>query len=268
MMQEKAIRFMKSQYKLNNEPTRLPVLTDDVCSAYNVIRREYGRMHSRQLECRGEERLMKWGRNISGEERANVITHAAGLLFSLWALGVLIGAAWERGTIAHVIGASVYGITLTIMFTTSAMMHSMPEGRTKFRFTILDHMAIYLFIAGTYTPFMLIVLQDEFSQQLFGLIWGTAIVGMIYKAFYTGRHMWFSTIGYAVMGWLMVTVWDSLMQAIPFEGVMLLVMGGGCYTAGIPFFVWRRLPYHHAIWHLFVLAGSILHFICIYRYVI
>lgn len=211
---------------------------------------------------------MKCGRNISREEWANVITHAAGLLFSLWALRALIVAAWEHGTIAHVVGASVYGITLTIMFTTSTIMHSMPEGRTKFQFTILDHMAIYLFIAGSYTPFLLIVLQDEFSQNLLGLIWGTAIAGIIYKFFYTGRHMWFSTIGYAVMGWLMVTVWDSLVQAIPFEGVMLLVIGGVCYTAGIPFFVCHRLPYHHAIWHLFVLAGSILHFVCIYCYVI
>ncbi|MCM3291750.1 hemolysin III family protein [Paenibacillus sp. MER 180] len=211
---------------------------------------------------------MKWSRNISSEEWASVITHAVGLLFSVWALSVLISAAWQRGTSAHIIGASIYGITLIMMFTTSTIMHGLPEGRSKYRFTILDHMAIYLFIAGTYTPFLLVVLHDEFSQQLLGLIWGTAIAGIIYKAFYTGRHMWFSTIAYAIMGWLMITVWDSLVQAIPFEGVMLLVIGGVCYTTGIPFFVWHRLPYHHAIWHLFVLAGSVLHFVCIYRYVI
>ena len=181
---------------------------------------------------------------------------------------MLLRAALKQGTSWHLLGSIIYGATLVTMFTTSMIMHSLPDGERKKRFTMYDHMSIYAFIAGSYTPFLLVAMRGETRWQIFGLIWGTAVAGIIYKRFYTGRYMWISTVGYLVMGWFVATLWDDLYAVLDAAGLYLLLGGGVCYTAGIVFFVWERLPYHHAIWHVFVLAGAALHFGCVYKLIL
>ncbi|MGZ9584673.1 PAQR family membrane homeostasis protein TrhA [Paenibacillus marinisediminis] len=201
---------------------------------------------------------------IRNEERMNVITHGFGVLLSLAGFAALIHAAWKQDKAWYLAGVIIYGLTLIMMFAVSTMMHSLPEGNRKIKFVIFDHMSIYIFIAGTYTPFLLIAVGERKGLYLLGLIWGAAAAGIIYKKFYTGRYMWLSTLGYLVMGWFVAVLWNDLSSALGVTGLYMLLAGGICYTAGIVFFVWERLPYHHAIWHLFVLAGAALHYGCVY----
>ncbi|EHQ62352.1 hemolysin III family channel protein [Paenibacillus dendritiformis C454] len=202
------------------------------------------------------------------DERASAYTHGIGMVCSLGALALLVEAGISHGTVWHIVSAGVYGLTLVMMFAISTIMHSTPEGERKAWLTMADHMSIYVFIGGNYTPFLLVYMRNEFGWKLLGAIWGTAIAGIIVKRYYTGRYMWISTIGYLAMGWLIVAAWPELSAVLSPAGLVLLVCGGISYSAGIVFFVWEKLPYHHAIWHLFVLAGAGLHFVCIYRYVL
>jgi len=198
------------------------------------------------------------------EERMNAITHGAGILGSIIAFVMLIQAALEQGDLLTLIGGMIYGTTLILMFTISTIMHSLPFNGRKKRFVMYDHMSIYVFIAGSYTPFLLISMDKQHGLPVLVIIWASAIAGIIYKWFYTGKHMWLSTLGYLVMGWFVAVLWSDLHAALGVQGLKLLVAGGACYTLGIVFFVWEGLRYHHAIWHLFVLAGAALHYVCVY----
>jgi hemolysin III len=202
-----------------------------------------------------------------GEEIANAVTHGVGALLAVAGLAVLVTIAAVRGTAWHVVGCSVYGSTLVLLYTASTLYHSIPNARAKRALRILDHSAIFLLIAGTYTPFTLVNLRGPWGWSLFGVVWGLALLGIFLQ---TGRrrHPVLAVVLYVVMGWTVVVAIRPLLHAIPPGGLALLVAGGLAYTAGIVFYAWKRLPYAHAVWHGFVLLGSALHFFAILMFVV
>lgn len=202
------------------------------------------------------------------EEIANAITHGIGALLSLAGLVLLIVFASIKGTAWHVVSFTVYGVSMLLLYSCSTLVHSFKEGKVKDLFEIFDHSSIYIYIAGTYTPFMLIAARGPLGWTLFGIVWGIAIVGVVFKAFFVKRFLFMSTIFYLIMGWLIVFAWGPLTAAVPAPGIALLVIGGVLYSLGTIFYVWRGFPYHHAIWHLFVLAASIVHFFAILLYLL
>ncbi|MBR2566677.1 MAG: hemolysin III family protein [Paenibacillus sp.] len=200
------------------------------------------------------------------EELANAVTHGIGAALSVAALVLLIVFSSMKGTAWHVVSFTIYGITMLMLYTNSTLVHALKEGKAKDLFEFFDHSSIYLFIAGTYTPFLFVAVRGTLGWTLFGIIWGIALAGVIFKAFFTKKFLFMSTIFYIAMGWLIVIAWNPLVTAIPTGGIVLLVAGGLMYTLGTLFYVWRGFPFHHAIWHLFVLAGSILHFFAVLIY--
>jgi hemolysin III len=201
-------------------------------------------------------------------ERANSLTHGLGTLLSVLALVLLVVLAALRGTARHVVGAALFGATLVLLYSMSTLYHALRHPRAKRVFRILDHSAIYLLIAGTYTPFCLGTLRGGWGWSLFGVVWGLAVVGVVYKSVFTGRYRILSTGVYLAMGWMVVVAVVPLCRALPAGGLAWLLAGGCCYTLGVGFYAWIRLPYHHAIWHLFVLAGSLCHVVAVLAYVI
>lgn len=194
------------------------------------------------------------------EEIANAIIHGIGAILSIAALVILIVYSALYGTVWHVISFTIFGTTMLLLYTSSTLVHSFPPGKAKDVFEILDHSAIYFFIAGTYTPFLFIAIKGTMGWTLFGIVWGLAIVGTIFKTFYVKRFLHASTLLYVLMGWLIVFAWSPLMKNLSTEGITFLIIGGLLYTVGAIFYVWRGFVYHHAVWHLFVLGGSIMHF--------
>ncbi|MNI56473.1 hemolysin-III related [compost metagenome] len=157
---------------------------------------------------------------------------------------------------------------MLLLYMSSTLVHSFKEGKVKDLFEFFDHSSIYIFIAGTYTPFLLVAIRGPLGWSLFGIVWGIALLGVLFKAYFVKRFLFMSTIFYIIMGWLIVIAWGPLTTAVPGNGIVLLVTGGILYTLGTVFYVWRAFPYHHAIWHLFVLAGSVLHFFAILLYLL
>lgn len=202
------------------------------------------------------------------EEIANAITHGIGVLLSIAALVLLILYSVQQGSAWYVVSATIYGVSMLLLYASSTLVHSFPEGKVKDLFEIFDHSAIYIFIAGTYTPIMLLVVKGVLGWTLLGIVWGVAVVGVIFKAFFVKRFLYMSTILYIAMGWLIIIAWGPLTATLPSGGIQLLVAGGLLYTFGAVFYVWRGFPFHHAVWHIFVLAGSITHFFAVLFYVI
>ena len=210
-----------------------------------------------------------------GEEIANSIIHGLGVTLSVAALTLLVVFGAQSGD-GWALGAGiVYGISLVLEYTASTLYHSFPWPRVKHVFKILDHCGIYLLIAGTYTPFTLVTLRNatmgplsHVGLWLFALEWTFAIVGISVEAAWAYRPRWVSAAVYLAMGWLVVIALQPLVASIAPEGLWLLVAGGLCYTVGTIFYVLKRVPYMHAVWHVFVLAGSILHFIAVLVFVI
>jgi hemolysin III len=203
-----------------------------------------------------------------GEEIANSVTHGAGLLASIAGLIVMIVAALTRGD-AWLIGAcAVYGVTLVLLYLTSTLYHALALTRAKSVMRRLDHSAIYLLIAGTYTPFVLVSLRGPWGWTLFGLVWGFAVMGVTIKAVLGPRWPIVSTTLYILMGWLVVVAFGPLARTVSGGGIVWLLAGGLCYTLGVVFFAWERLRYSHAIWHLFVLGGSVCHYVAVFGYVV
>ncbi|GEN34396.1 MULTISPECIES: PAQR family membrane homeostasis protein TrhA [Aneurinibacillus] len=202
------------------------------------------------------------------EEVANAITHGIGALFSIAALVWLLVAASESGTAWHVVSFAIYGVTMLLLYLSSTLVHSFPPGKVKDIFEICDHASIYLFIAGTYTPFLFLVIKGALGWTLFGVVWGMALAGVIFKMFFTKKFMYLSTVLYIVMGWLIVLAWQPLVAGLPFGGMVLLVVGGVLYTLGTVFYMWRGFPFHHAVWHTFVLAGTAAHFFGVFFYLL
>jgi hemolysin III len=198
------------------------------------------------------------------EEWANALIHGVGIVASLAGGAVLITLAAVFGDAPRVIGAAGFVTTRVLLYTASTRNHAVPHERHKSRLKILDHCAIFLLIAGTYTPFTLVALRGTWGWTLFGLIWTLAVIGVVFKLFYTGRFKRTSTAIYIAMGWLVIVAVGPLSQALPAWTVAFLIAGGVAYTVGAPFYLSRKSPYAHAIWHAFVLGGSVLHFIAVY----
>ncbi|MEK3954988.1 PAQR family membrane homeostasis protein TrhA [Psychrobacillus sp. FSL K6-1464] len=197
------------------------------------------------------------------EEIANAIIHGIGAIFSIAALVILIVSSAMQGTAWHVVSFTLFGSSMVLLYLSSTLVHSFPAGRVKDFFEIMDHSAIYFFIAGTYTPFLFLAIKGTLGWTLFGIVWGLAIGGTVFKAFFVKRFLHTSTLLYVVMGWLMVFGWKPLLENVSSQGLILLAIGGILYTVGAVFYVWRAFTYHHAVWHVFVLAASILHFFAV-----
>ncbi|MFQ3546091.1 hemolysin III family protein [Halobacillus rhizosphaerae] len=201
------------------------------------------------------------------EELANAITHGFGAVLSVGMLVLLIVYAAVEGNAWHLVSGIIYGGTMLLLYTSSTLVHSFPEGKLKDLFEIFDHAAIYLFIAGSYTPILLVPLRSSLGWTLFGIVWGIAVLGVIFKVFFVKRFVVLSTIFYILMGWLLLLAWGPLTEQVPAAGITYLVVGGVMYSIGAIFYVWRSFTYHHMVWHLFVLGGTILHFFMIFFYV-
>jgi hemolysin III len=201
------------------------------------------------------------------EEIAHGVTHGLGTGLALAGLAGLVAVGRHRGSWC-LAGDTIFGVTLVLLYLASTLYHSIPSPRAKPILRALDHSAIYLLIAGTYTPFTLVNLRGPEGFALLGLVWFLAIAGILWKALATGRYPVFSIALYLGMGWSILLVVKPLVHSVERGGIALLVAGGLTYTAGIVFYLWRRLPYHHAVWHLFVLAGSICHYFAVLLYVL
>jgi hemolysin III len=202
------------------------------------------------------------------EELANGITHGIGLALSVVGLIVLVVLSILRGNAWHIAGCTTFGVTLVLLYAASTMYHSFRSPRFKRILKILDHTAIYLLIAGTYTPFTLVNLRGFWGWTLFGLVWGLSVFGILWKLFHVDRFQIVSTLVYVAMGWLVLIAIKPVMSAVPLSGMAWLFAGGLFYTVGILFFAWKRVPYNHAIWHVFVMAGSICHYFAVMFYVL
>ncbi|ADU29667.1 PAQR family membrane homeostasis protein TrhA [Evansella cellulosilytica] len=202
------------------------------------------------------------------EEIANSITHGIGSILSIAALVLLIVFSSLYGTAWHIVSFTLYGVTMVLLYTASTFVHALPQGKAKNVFEILDHSSIYFFIAGTYTPFLFIIIQGSLGWTLFGLVWGLAIAGTVFKCFFVKKFLFTSTMLYVLMGWLIIFAWKPLVNNLHPHGLYLLILGGLLYTLGAIFYVWRGFKFHHAIWHLFVLAGTAAHFIAILGYLL
>ena len=201
-----------------------------------------------------------------GEEIANSLSHGLGFLATVAAFPVLVIAAQQRGGTAAIVGASVFAATTVLLYLASTLFHALPRCRAKRVFQILDHSAIYLLIAGTYTPFTLGVLRGDWGWTLFGLVWGMAIAGTVLKALGGVRYTTLSTWTYLAMGWLVVIAAKTVWTLVPYWGLFWLIAGGLAYTAGAVFFMAERIRYFHFVWHLFVVAGTACHFIAVLWY--
>ena len=201
-----------------------------------------------------------------GEEIANSVSHGLALLAALIAFPVLVISAAQRSDAAGIVGASVFATTLVLLYLTSTLYHALPRTRAKRVFRILDHGAIYLLIAGTYTPFTLGVLRGSWGWTLFGLQWGLAVLGIVLKSVGGIRYAKLSVAVYLAMGWLVLIAAVPLVNSIPPWGLFWLVAGGMAYTVGVVFYALERLRYFHFIWHLFVIAGSACHFVAVLWY--
>jgi hemolysin III len=207
-------------------------------------------------------------RYSQGEELANSITHGIGAILAIVGLAVMTAFATLFGTAWHIVSCSVFGATLILLYTTSTLYHSVqiPQAKTVLR--VLDHAAIFLLIAGTYTPFVLVNIRGPWGWSLFAIVWMIALLGVVFQAPLLRRWPVASVGIYVGMGLIVVVAIKPLLVTLTPSGLLLLFAGGIIYISGLLFYGWRRLPYHHAVWHLFVLGGSACHFFAILLYVI
>ena len=194
------------------------------------------------------------------EEIWNGITHGIGAGLSIAGLTVLVLLAAMNGDSWRVVSFSIYGSTLVLLYLASTLYHSIQIPKVKQILRRFDHAAIYLLIAGTYTPFLLVNLRGRLGWTLLAVVWGIALVGIVFRTIFFGRFEVLATIGYVLMGWLIVVAFKEMLLVIPPGGIALIIAGGLTYTVGVIFYAWKKLPYNHAIWHLFELGGSICHY--------
>ena len=198
-----------------------------------------------------------------GEELANSITHGIGFFIGIAVLVLLVVFSALRKSAWEVVSCSIYGATFILLYLSSTLYHSARNPRTRRVLKVIDHSAIYLLIAGTYTPFALVPLRGALGWTIFGVIWACAIIGIFFKVFFTGRFKAVSLVSYLFMGWLCVVAVKPLYRELNTAGFVLFAAGGLCYTVGAVFYAWKSLKGSHAIWHMFVLAGSLCHFFSI-----
>jgi len=203
-----------------------------------------------------------------GEEIASSITHGVGIILAIAGLGVLTAFASVYGNVWHIVSVSIFGAMMILLYTASTLYHSARSPRARAVLQIFDHCAIFLMIAGTYTPFTLVSLHGPWGWSLFGVIWGLALFGIVFELASYRRYRVISLGLYLGMGWALIAAVKPMLAGVAPGGLILLLAGGLSYTLGTGFYVLRQIRYHHAIWHLFVLAGSIFHFFAILLYVI
>lgn len=203
-----------------------------------------------------------------GEELAHAITHGLGAVLAIAGLCVLVVRAALYGNTWHIVASAIFGATLVMMYTASTLYHSIPLPKARKVLRVIDHSMIYFLIAGSYTPFTLVTLHGPWGWSLFGLTWGLALFGVVFKIFATGKYEKVSLTIYLAMGWCAVIAIKPLVQTVQPGGIALMFAGGLTYSGGVAFYVWERVRYHHAIWHLFVLSGSVLHYFAVLFYVI
>ena len=202
------------------------------------------------------------------EEIANTATHGFGLLLSIAGFVVLVVLAILRGTAWHIVACSVYGASLISLYSASTLYHAVVSPRLKRALKIFDHSAIYLLIAGTYTPFLLLNLRGPWGWSIFGVVWGLALAGIFLKFWFVDHFPILSTSIYVAMGWLVLIAAKPVLAHVPAVTLLWIFAGGLFYSIGVVFYAWTRLPYSHAIWHVFVLAGSTCHYFAILRSVL
>ena len=215
-------------------------------------------MNKRMKKLRGKE--TGYRTLTLGEEIFNSITHGIGTLLSIAALVILTVFAAIKGNAWHVVSFSIFGSTLVMLYLSSTLYHSFTKERVKNLFARFDHAAIFLLIAGTYTPFVLTTLRGPLGWVLFGIIWSLAIAGVVIRSIYLTRFRKLMVGIYLMMGWMFLMAVVPMVKNLPGISVAFLFIGGACYSIGVIFYAWRKMPYGHGIWHLFVLAGSIMHF--------
>jgi len=202
-------------------------------------------------------------------ERFNSISHLIGTAFALTGLVVLLIMASIQGDPWKIVSFSIYGTTLLLLYTSSTLYHSFRQGRAKAVFRLFDHLCIYLLIAGTYTPFTLVTLRGGWGWSLFGVVWGLALIGIVLETSFKQRKKTLALVIYLAMGWLVIIALAPLVRSLPAMGVFWLVLGGLFYSGGVVFYVFdKKVRHFHGIWHLFVLAGSLCHFLTMFFYVL
>ena len=202
------------------------------------------------------------------EELLNVITHGLGFLLSIAAFVLLVVYASLDGDAWHIVSFSIYGFSLVTLYLASTLFHSARSPKLRKRLNVFDHSAIYVLIAGTYTPFLLVTLRGPWGWSLLGVIWGLAIAGVIFKLFFTGKYDVMSAIVYVLMGWIIIIAIKPMNENLPPEGLYWLIGGGILYMIGAGFYLLNKMPYNHAIFHIWVLLGSFAHFIAVFKYVL
>ena len=208
------------------------------------------------------------GERLSVDEVANCVTHGVGLALSVAGFVALVALAWARGDAWHVGSCAVYGASLVALYLASTLYHGARAPRAKRRLQALDHCGIYLLIAGTYTPFTLVTLRGPWGWTLFGLVWGLALAGILFRVLCGTRYRPVAVASYVLLGWLCVVAVKPILEHVPLGALAWIAAGGLTYTAGVFFFAADRIPHNHAIWHLFVLAGSICHYVAVFLYVL
>lgn len=204
-----------------------------------------------------------------GEELMSAVSHGLGALFGVISLILCVVRSAQHGSAVGVVASSIFGATLIVLYSMSTLYHAFPPGKVKVLFRVLDHCSIYLLIAGTYTPYTLVALKGALGWTLFGIVWGAAVLGIVLNAISIERFKVVSMICYLCMGWVIIFAIRPLLSAIPWDAFVLLLAGGIVYTLGaIVFGFGKKARYIHSLWHFFVLAGSVLHFLSIYRYIL
>ena len=202
------------------------------------------------------------------EEALNVYSHGLGFVLSIAGLVLLVFRAVQYGDAWHIVSFSIYGFSMTVLYLASTLFHAAKNPVRRRRLNIFDHASIFILIAGTYTPYLLVTLNGTWGWSLFGVVWGIALVGVVLKIFYTGRYRLASTIMYLLMGWVIIVAIKPLLQNLAPGGLWLLALGGFFYSVGAALYMIQKIPYNHAIFHLFVLLGSACHFFSIYYFVV
>ena len=202
------------------------------------------------------------------EEKTNIISHGIGFLLSIVALVLLVTHANLYGNTWHIVSFSIFGASLIILFASSTFYHSAKRPELRNRLRIIDHASIYVLIAGTYTPFTLVTLNGPIGWSIFGIAWGLALTGIILKLFLTGKYDLISTLMYVFMGWIIVFAIKPVINNLSLEGLLWLVAGGMAYTIGAILYSIKKIKFNHAIFHVFVLIGSVCHFVSVFFYVL
>jgi hemolysin III len=203
-----------------------------------------------------------------GDELASSVIHGIGIVLSVIGLAVLVIHTALAGTASDVLASAVYGLSLILLYTASTLYHTVRAESARRVLRTLDHIAIFLLIAGTYTPFTLIALRGTWGWSLFGIVWSLALLGSALELGALKRYRRLAVLLYIAMGWVGIVAFRPLLAHLQTGGMVLLLGGGAAYTLGVPFYLWRRLPYHHSVWHFFVLIGSVLQFLAVLLYVV